>query len=278
MSNNLNMHCLPKEQSLNDEKSINDEFTARKNASDQHEKNPASSETGNTAPIEIAHEITGEMDIPEKPKASEKDIFKIEENGSKNTQFEFSFTRFIKEQPSKFKKELEKLILHFITVFAGGYIFSGVLVCVMHDFIVLINGCTIFEIVFSEITAVEFKAPGCPEKKTNKIKRLATLTATPQPMASGKKDNRTKKEIKNTGQEPASKNPKDQKLSLQEQKEYGKGIEKSAPADQEEAPSIKKSTPRYLSRPISVEKTAFTPPRMRTKKTIALKRNKYKKL
>ncbi|NLO88843.1 MAG: hypothetical protein GX088_00685 [Clostridia bacterium] len=240
-----------------------------KNASDWHEKNPVSSETENTAPIEIAYEITGEIDNLEKPEAPDKDI---------NKQFEPSSTRFIKEPPSKFKKELEKLILHFITVFAGGYKFSGVLVCVMHDFIVLINGCTIFEIVFLEITAVEFKAPGCPEKKTNKIKRLATLTATPQPMASGKKDNRTKKEIKNTGQEPAPENPRDQKLSLQEQKEYGKASEKSAPADQEEAPSIKKSTPRYLSRPISVEKTAFTPPRMRTKKTIALKRNKYKKL
>jgi len=38
----------------------------------------------------------------------------------------------------------------------------------LDDFIVLINGCTIYEIVIDEIEAVMFKAKGCPVKSPNR--------------------------------------------------------------------------------------------------------------
>ncbi|KUK09982.1 MAG: hypothetical protein XD50_1726 [Clostridia bacterium 41_269] len=220
---------------------------------------------GNSVPLEeqtdaseLPAEITQNNSCREnsKPKVSESDSPKEEENNSNSNRLKPSYSTGCSKQPTfRFKRELEKLILYFINVFAGGNKFKGVLACVLDDFIILINGCTIYEIVTAEIEAIEFKAEWCPDKNTNK----------------------TRKQIKKTSQEPVPENPpenpKDKKLSLQELgAEYGKASEKAAPVDQEDSSPSKTNTPRYLSRSISVEETTFTPPRVRTKKTKTFKK------
>jgi len=70
--------------------------------------------------------------------------------------------------PRTLAKSLEQLVLSFITVSAGENQFKGVLACVLDDFIILINGCTIYEIIIDEIEAVMFKAKGCPGKNPDR--------------------------------------------------------------------------------------------------------------
>ncbi|KUK09983.1 MAG: hypothetical protein XD50_1727 [Clostridia bacterium 41_269] len=49
--------------------------------------------------------------------------------------------------------------------------FKGILCCIKDDFIILIDCCRIIEIPIDEITSIEKKAIGCPEKDDDKKKK-----------------------------------------------------------------------------------------------------------
>lgn len=68
-----------------------------------------------------------------------------------------------------FNKQLSRLVFTYIQVAVSSGCYHGVLVSVLGDFLVLVNGCLITEIPFKEIEALQFRARGCPCKKTKKM-------------------------------------------------------------------------------------------------------------
>lgn len=64
-----------------------------------------------------------------------------------------------------FAEQLGRLLFTYIQVSVASGCFHGVLVHVLNDFLVLINGCLITEIPFKEIEAIQHRAWGCPCKE-----------------------------------------------------------------------------------------------------------------
>jgi hypothetical protein len=73
-----------------------------------------------------------------------------------------------KDRLKTFNNQLKQIIFTYVTVFVDKWAFSGILVGIFKDFLILVNGCKITEIRLREINAVEFKAWGCPKKRKEK--------------------------------------------------------------------------------------------------------------
>lgn len=68
-----------------------------------------------------------------------------------------------------FNDQLRRFVFTYIQVSVSSGCFQGVLVSVLKDFLVVVNNCLIIEIPFKEIEAIQFRAWGCPCKKTNLV-------------------------------------------------------------------------------------------------------------